>query len=48
MKYNDTGYSPTDVYELYYNNMDLSVADVADITGYTEAQVLRILKGASR
>jgi hypothetical protein len=47
-KYNDTGYSPTRVCELYDQHPDLLLSELAEITGYTVAQLKRILMGGSR
>lgn len=47
-KYNDTGYSPTAICELYDRNPNLTLAQLSDITGRTVKQLKRILLGASR
>jgi hypothetical protein len=55
-KYNDTGlvctacpcYSPTRVCELFDQNPDLLLSELAEITGYSVAQLKRILMGGSR
>ncbi len=47
-KYNDTGYSPTAVCELYDSNPNMLLTELAEITGYSVKQLKRILMGASR
>ena len=47
-KYNDTGYSPTRVCELFDQNPDLLLSELAEIMGYSVAQLKRILMGGSR
>jgi hypothetical protein len=47
-KYNDTGYSPTRVCELFDQHPDLLLSELAEITGYSVAQLKRILMGGSR
>ena len=47
-KYNDTGYSPTRVCELYDSHPNLTLAELSEITGYTIPQLKRILMGGSK
>jgi hypothetical protein len=47
-KYNDTYYNPTRVCELFDQNPDLLLSELAEITGYSVAQLKRILMGGSR
>ena len=42
------GYNPTRVCELYDAHPNLTLAELSDITGYTVAQLKRILMGSSR